>query len=266
MDSPSNDERPFENDDLDDISVTSSQQEENADDLYELERILAQHDEDLDEEQANEYGKTKQTFYLIKWKGYHGWESSWIPESNFEQNKDDVLLKWQDTRMRQIKGHQASFDLGKWEEQVHRHKDPIYIRRTKCREKRRRLGLSLGNDPDEDEYFIGIRPLDNDLTQSSQTEDTSSSDESRPLVSSRHRRRPQKVLAAENQSDPQALRSEPIHIESSGSDAKNDNLPLSSQRRKTDYRNHVDVGGEDRGRKEKKRKRCERNRKIEATQ
>ncbi|KAI9655204.1 MAG: hypothetical protein M1831_004914 [Alyxoria varia] len=246
MGSHSNIDRPFGDDDLDDISVTLSQYEDNPDDLYELEEILAQHDEELDEDQASEYGKDRQTFYLIKWKGYHEWESSWIPETNFEQNKDDVLFKWQDTRMRQIEGHQPSFDLGAWEELVHEHKDPIYIRRKKRREKRRRLALPPGTDPDEDEYFIGIRPLDDGRNESDTPtreptgadtkgnvrEDVSSSDDSLPLVSSKHRKRAKKAPAAEDWDYQQPLRSASIHTGSSGGDT-DDDVPLSFNRRKT---------------------------------
>lgn len=170
----------FPDQDLDDVSVTSTRQSEEQD-TYELEEILA---EDTFEEEIKD-GETGQSrveqfqAYLIKWTGYDIHEANYERKEQLAEGYEETVLNWQTRKMRISRGLEAPFDVDAWEEECRDINCQRYMRHKKRYEKRRRLHLPLGDDPDKN-------PLNTEFVPNSSTVEDSSDDEA-PLVSRRKR-------------------------------------------------------------------------------
>jgi hypothetical protein len=122
--------------DDDSISLNSTQGSEHDDNLYVVEKILA-------EEKADD----GTMYYLIEWDGYPLEQSTWEPEENITEKK--TLQEWADEKMRVVRGHSKPFNQDAFDERVRRYIQAKENRRRRRREKRKRLGIAV--DPSESE-------------------------------------------------------------------------------------------------------------------
>lgn len=142
----------FVDDDLDSVSFATTVSDA-PDTQYTLEQILAERT-DTEEAKDEVNGETHEVTvkrFLVKWTDYSIYESSWEPEENFEEGKQQVVDEWMTRCMNERRNHVESFDVDKWDIEVEEYNQGRY---DKKREKRWRLGLSIEIDSDEEEYDV----------------------------------------------------------------------------------------------------------------
>ena len=205
-----------DDDDLDDVSVTSTQRSDlNGDKEFDLEKILAERESSKDVQ--DEYGNVvqkKTREYLVQWVGYDIHESCWIEEANLGEGSAKTMTDWQTERFRRQRGLSKPFDIDKWQQDCMQVEVDRYHRLKKRRQKRQKLGLPLGRDPDEEYEF---------LESQQGIHDESFSDDDIPLV------------ALSNKKQPRPRPEDAL-------ESSDDDKPLVSQRFRT-IRNRSDGGG-----------------------
>lgn len=148
-----------DDDDLDDVSTTSTQLSERQE-TYEVESILAEDvfEEEGKDEQTGEVVVNDVKRYLIKWAGYDVHDSTWEKLNQLVEGVSETLDAWQTQSMRVKRGFKEPFNLEKWEAECDMINEKKYMRQKRRREKRRRMGLPLGRDPDGDEHYRAFIP------------------------------------------------------------------------------------------------------------
>ena len=208
----------FPDDDLDDISTTSSRKSEQRD-SYELDCILdeAQFEAEVRDDETGQTRTERVQMYLIKWTGYSIHEANYEKVEQLSEGYDQTLLDWQSRKMRIARGKEEPFDVKAWENECRDIMRKKYVRSKKRREKRRRRNLPLGTDPDQDPNYAEFAPTNPD----------DSSDDDKPLIS----RAARQSLTCDCSDDDEPLAGK--RRKTSLEDDSDDNMPMAHKRIKS---------------------------------
>lgn len=147
----------FPDDDLDDVSVTSSHSS-HGDKVWEYECILAERTQRVEvEDEQRRPRKVQKKFYLVQWVGWHILESTWTEEDKLLEGAEQAKFDWEHHCMKQLRGREAPFDIAKFEVDQKRYMEDKALRHERKRAKRIRLGLSVkplleSDDEDDDDF------------------------------------------------------------------------------------------------------------------
>ncbi|KAI5293816.1 hypothetical protein KEM52_005173 [Ascosphaera acerosa] len=134
---------PYDSDDDDDISITSTVPSE-AEENYEFDEIYA------------ESIVRGVKYYLVGWTGYRLDESTWEPLEHFD-TPEDALKQWEATKAAIVRGEKEPINFNKIRKQAINREIAAQKRHLRRQAKRKRLGL-----PVEDGDEIALIPEDFD--------------------------------------------------------------------------------------------------------
>lgn len=142
----------YESDDTDTISVVDtvvSDYEGREDEDWELEGIIGEASFD----EVDENGDVHQVKrYLLKWKGYSIYRSTWETEENLVEGTPDTWLRWQEQKMRVARGLTKPFDTEQWEEEVAERTEHRIRRHERRNRRRQALGMPTVYYEGEQDY------------------------------------------------------------------------------------------------------------------
>lgn len=85
--------------------------------------------------------------YLIKWRGYPQWKSTWEPKKNILD--PSILASWKKRKEQERRGEKKPFDLDAFNEEVAKHTAEDDERRRRRRAKKNRLAVLVSNPDTE---------------------------------------------------------------------------------------------------------------------
>lgn len=124
-----------------DISLTSSAEDNDSNQEWEVDDVIA-----VDDEYRGENGNVE-TRFLVRWTGYQLGDATWEPEDHLGS---ELLEQWQERKARQARGEEPEFEVQAWLDDRKALDQAKLERHRRRNAKRRKLGLEL-TEPIEDE-------------------------------------------------------------------------------------------------------------------